>query len=220
MKKDFIKPSASTTTIIGSSDGPTSVFVASGKYKLSLKQQLQKKSFELRKKWYALWIKPNPHTIEEVVDYIRKKYDFIEVSRTSKKYQRLYQELRSSFIMQYEPKLLGEYAALPELKSQSQEDVKEFLEKMHMRQEKANEVPEELFSLDCYFFEMQEKDIHMEIQLESHFEYIGGGTSGRKVSKFHKIYKDVYKYYGVSEDDIKNHTKRYENLLRQLAIRH
>ena len=41
-------------TIIGSSDRPTSVFVASGKHKVSLKQRLQKKSFELRKKVYLM----------------------------------------------------------------------------------------------------------------------------------------------------------------------
>lgn len=206
-------------TVIGSGDGPTSVFIADRNSKLNVRQILLKKRFELRKKWHALWIKQNPHTIEEVVDYIRNKYDFIEVSRESKKYQRLYQELRSSFIMQYEPQLLGEYAALPELKSQNKDDVKEFLEQMRLRQEKANDVPEEIFSLNCYFFEKQEGDLHMEIQLESRFEYIGGGTSGRNVSKFHKIYKDVYKYYGASEDDIKNHTKRYEDLLRTLALK-
>lgn len=207
-------------TVIGSNDGPTSVFIASGKHKQSFKQQLQKKSFELRKKWYTLWIKPGTHTIEEVAEYIRKNHHFIEIPKDSPKYQRLYQELRSSFIMKYEPQLLGEYVALPELKSQNEDDVKVFLEQMRLRQEKASKVPEELFSLDYYNFEKQDKDLHMELQLESRFGYIGGGTSGKRISKFHKIYKDVYKYYGVSEDDIKNHTKRYENLLRQLAIRH
>ena len=206
-------------TVISSNDGPTSIFITSGKHKLSLKQQLKKKSFELRKKWYALWIKSNPHTIDETVEFIREKYDFIEVSRTSKKYQRLYQELRSSFIMQYEPHLLGEYEDIPKLESQKEEDIKKFLDIMRSRQEKAKEVPKEMFSLDCYFFEKREGDLHMEIQLESRFEYIGGGTSGSKTSKFHKIYKDVYKYYGVSEEDIKNNSKRYQNLLQTLAMR-
>lgn len=212
--------SKDNVTIIGGSDGPTSVFIASGSHKPNMKQKLQRKMFEYRKKWFSIWIKPNPHTIKEVADYIRDKYDFMELTKESPKYQRLYKELRSSFVMQYEPQLLGEYAALPELKSQNEEDVKEFLATMRLRQEKANEVPEELFSLNCYFFEKQEKDIHMEIQLESRFEYIGGSTSSKKISKFHKIYKDVYKYYGVSEDDIVNNTKRYQNLLRTLALRH
>ena len=111
------------------------------------------------------------------------------------------------------------YATLPELKSQNENDVKAYLEQMRLRQEKASEVPEKLFSLDYYYFEKQNKDLHMELQLESRFAYIGGGTNGKRISKFHKIYKDVYKYYGVSEDDIRNNTKRYQNLLRTLARR-
>lgn len=220
MEKSVIKPNASSTTIISSSDGPTAVFLSNGKHKPNIKQRIQKKLFELRKKWYALWIKPNPHTMEEVAVYIRKKYGFKELPKKSKKYQRLYNELRSSFIMQYEPHLLGEYAVLPELKSENETDVKEFLEQMRLRQEKAKEVPEKLFALDYYYFEKNEKGVHMEIQLESRFGYIGGGASGKFISKYHKIYKDVYKYYGVSKKDIANNSKRYQNLLRQLAIRH
>jgi len=220
MEKELIKPSASNMAIIGSSDGPTSVFICSDKRKPNMKQRIQKKLFQLQKKWYALWIKPNPHSMKEVADHIREKYDFVELSKDSKKYQRLYNELRSSFIMQYEPHLLGEYATLPELKSETEEGVKEFLEQMRLRHEKANEVPEELFSLDYYYFEKEENGVQMEIQLESHYGYIGGGASGKSISKYRKINKDVYRYYGVSEEDINNQTKRYDNLLRQLAMRH
>lgn len=109
---------------------------------------------------------------------------------------------------------------MPELKSESQDDVKAFLDQMRLRQEKAGEVPDEVFALDYYYFEKQDGNMQMEIQLESRFGYIGGGASGKSIRKFHRIYKDVYRYYGVSEEDIKNHTKRYEDLLRQLAICH
>ena len=220
MEKEFITPTASDTTIIGGSDGPTSVFILGKNHKPNMKQRIQRAMFRLRKKWHALWIKPKPHTMEETANYIRKKYDFVELPRDSMKYQRLYNELRCSFIIMNEPQLLGEYATPPELKGKSQEDVKEFFDKLQLQQEKASEVPEELFPLEYYYFEKQEKDIHMELQLEARFEYIGGGASGKFISKFHKIEKDVYKYYGVSEEDIKNHTKRYENLLRCLASRH
>ena len=54
--------------------------------------------------------------------------------------------------------------------------MKAFLEQMRLRQEKASEVSEELFSLDYYYFEKQDKDLHMELQLESQFEYISSVT--------------------------------------------
>lgn len=220
MKKSFIQSKAANTGIIGGSDGPTAVFFSSSKHKPNMKQNIQRKLFELRKKWYALWIKPNPHTMEEVAAYIQKKYRFKRVPKKSKKYQRLYNELRSSFIMQYEPQLLGEYAVAPELKSEKEADINKFLEQMQLRQEKAKEVPEELFALEYYLLKKKTKGVHMEIQLESRFGYIGGSASGKFISKYHKIYKDAYKYYGVSKADIVNNSKRYQDLLRKLAIRH
>ena len=219
MEKSFEKTNGTNTTIIGSSDGPTSVFLVGG-HKPNIKQKIQKKAFELRKKWYALWIKPGTHTMEDVACYVKEKYHFVECSKDSKIYRHQYDELRASFIMQYQPELLGEYAKLPELASEEENEIREFLAQMRIRQEKAKEVPEELFSLDYYYLEKQEKDDNMHIQLESHYEYIGGGFSGGKNNNFKRIYKDIYKYYGVSEDDIANNTKRYQNLLRTLAIRH
>ena len=219
MKKDIIPPNTSNTTIIHSNDGPTSVFWLDRNRKRTMKQKIQQKQFELRKKWHALWIKPNPHTMEETAAYIRKKYDFTELPKESKKYQRMYHEIRSSFIMQYAPHLLGEYAALPELKSRNEADVKEFLDQMRLRQEKAANVPEEQFFIEFYVFEKEENDNHMELQLESHYGYIGGSASGTFISKHHKILKDIYHYYGVSEDDIRNHTKRYEDLLNRKSYK-
>lgn len=75
------------TTIIGGSDGPTSVFVIGRNHKPSMKQRMQRAMFRFRKKWHALWIKPNPHTMGETANYIREKYDFVELPRDSKKYQ-------------------------------------------------------------------------------------------------------------------------------------
>ena len=220
MEKTLIEPKAANTTIISSSDGPTAVFVAGRNHRPNIKQRMQRRVFELRKRWYALWIKPGTHTMEEVVRYIKEKYHFVEISQNSKKYHFLYEELRASFLMQYQPELLGEYAAMPELSNHEEDGIQEFLSQMELRKQKAKEVPENVFSLDYYYLEKKENDNHMEIQLESHFDYIGGGFSGKKHSNFRKICKDIYKYYGVSKEDIANNTKRYQNLLRQLAMRH
>ena len=39
------------------------------------------------------------------------------------------------------------------------------------------------------------------------------------MKKYDRIFRDVYKYYGVTQDDIDNQTKRYEDMLRTLARR-
>lgn len=213
------KRNSAAVSVISGCDGPTSVFILEGN-RLNFKQRLQSPFFQVRRKWFALWIKPNPHTMDEVAAYIQEKYGFKELPKDSKKYRRQYEELRASFIMQYQPELLDEYVNQPELISKDESGVQEFLKQMELRQQKAKEVPEEVFSLEYYYFEKEDDESSMHIQLEAKYSYVGGGASGKNISKYHKIYKDICKYYGVSKEDIENHTERYENLLRTLAIRH
>ena len=61
----------------------------------------------------------------------------------------------------------------------------------------------------------------MHVVIEKKFEHIGGGASGSKkaLREYHKIFKDIYRYYGVTQEDIDQKTKRYEALVRQLALR-
>ena len=47
--------------------------------------------------------------------------------------------------------------------------------------------------------------------------FIGGSFSGpgkREKKQYEKMYHDVYRYYGVSMEDIANKTKRYEDVVR------
>ena len=55
--------------------------------------------------------------------------------------------------------------------------------------------------------------------IEKRFAYIGGGVSGDKkqMRRFHRIYKGVHRYYGVTAEDIKNKSKRYEQVIRALS---
>ena len=61
-------------------------------------------------------------------------------------------------------------------------------------------------------------DDDMYIIIEKRFAYIAGGVSGNKkeMRRFHKIFKDVHKYYGVTSEDIEMKSKRYEQVVRAL----
>lgn len=60
----------------------------------------------------------------------------------------------------------------------------------------------------------------MHIIIEKNYSYIGGGSSGSKniTKSFLRIYKDVYKYYGVTKVDIENETKRFNDVVRALSM--
>lgn len=55
--------------------------------------------------------------------------------------------------------------------------------------------------------------------VEEKYGHISGGACGNKrvIKKFNKLYCNIYKYYGVTEEDIRNKSERYEELIHTLA---
>lgn len=213
--------SASSVSIIGGADGPTSFFIA-GRQKLSMKHKIQRIIFRIRKAWTTKNIKAEPHTINEVISYIKDKYGFEEMDHADEEYQEQYTQMRSSSIMQYAPELLGKYSTSPKLTTRDEEGIKMFMKQNELRQRAAESISQEVFDVDLHILKAESADIQIEFLVESRYGYIGGGFSGPNNAgkrQYEKMYRDVYRYYGVSGEDIDNKTKRYENLVRVLARR-
>lgn len=205
--------------MIGKSDGPTAVTVIKRNSKLTWKQKLEKCKYKIKRAYIEHTIKAKSHSLDEVIDYIVNVHGFIELDNDEVRFER--DELRASFIMQYAPELLGEYATMPRLKSEYKEDIEAYIKQFQVRQQRAKEVPVSEFDIDFHKFQISFGDINdnMYIIVEKRFAYIGGGVSGDKkvMRRFHRIFKDVHKYYGVTAEDIKNKTKRYEQVIRALT---
>lgn len=206
-------------SVIGKSDGPTAVTVIKRNSKLTLKQKLEKCKYKIKRAYVEHTIKAKGHSLDEVIDYIINKHGFVEIDNDEVRFER--DEMRASFIMQYAPELLGEYATMPQLKSESKEDIQAHIREFQERQQRAMEIPIEKFDIDVHKFQISFEDINdnMYIIVEKRFAYIGGGASGDKkvMRRFHRIFKDVHRYYGVTDEDIKNKTKRYEQVIRALT---
>ena len=206
-------------SVIGKSDGPTAVTVIKRNSKLTWKQKLEKCKYKIKRAYVEHTIKAKGHSLDEVIDYIINKHGFVEIDNDEVRFER--DELRASFIMQYAPELLGEYATMPRLKSESKEDVEEHIKQFQVRQQRAMEVPISEFDIDFHKFQISHEDINdnMYINIEKRFAYIGGGVSGDKkvMRRFHRIFKDVHRYYGVTAEDIENKSKRYEQVIRALS---
>ena len=205
---------------IGKPDGPTAYFVIGGKnQKPTLKQRFQKWRFGKKKAHAAKKIKANPHTLDEVCEYIKTSLGFEELSQESKVYQHEYKELRAGFLIQHAPELLGEHRKRPQLKGQSEEEIREFMDAVEAQKQVALQVPKEDFDIDFRMFKKKLGDGEQHILIEKRYAYIGGGASGntKTVNQFKKVYRAVHRYYGVTKEDIKNKTRRYEDYLKQLA---
>lgn len=221
VKKQFDKKAVSHVEIIGGADGPTSVFVLGEEHgKTTLKQMIYKSLYTKREKRVIRSIKANSHSMDEVIEYTKTKWGYSEADRDTEEFQTEYRELRNAFLLQYSPELLGELAELPKLESHSADAVKAFMEQMDQRKKAAEEISKELFDIELCVLERRDKDVSSKIMIEKKYGYIGGSASGKKnIKKFDKLFRDIYKYYGVSQEDIDKKTKRYEELIKVLAGR-
>ena len=167
-------------------------------------------------------LKANPHSMEQVADYIVTELGFSEVDKTNAEYKTEYLQMRASFILQYKPELLGDLAETPRLENHEEETIKLFMEKIEQRQKAAEDIPPDIFDIDLHIYEKGDGNNQSRITVEKNYGYIGGSASGSKngfMREFDKTFRKVYQYYGVTQKDIDNNTKRYIELVKTLARR-
>lgn len=166
-------------------------------------------------------LKADAHTMDEVSGYVMNELGYREIDKSDSQYQEEYGQMRTSFLLQYQPDLLGELSNAPKLESHDEESLKKFLEQLEKRQKAAEDIPTDLFDIDLHIYTKKEKKLESSIIIEKRYEYIGGSATGSKraMKKFNALFRKIYLYYGVTQKDIDEHSKRYEDVVRTLALR-
>ena len=115
---------------------------------------------------------------------------------------------------------MGNLAYIPDLTEHTEEAIAEYLEKMKLRQEVAKGISKEEFDIDFHKFVKQNGDNEAHFIIEKTSDYIGGGASGntKTVRNHNREFKQVYKYYGVSQEDIDNKSERFKEVVSTLAL--
>lgn len=93
---------------------------------------------------------------------------------------------------------------------------------IEQRQKAVEEIPAELFDIDLCILKKDRVKFNSRLIFEKNFGYIGAsvsGTSKKEMKRYDRVFRNVYQYYGVTQNDIDNRTKRYEELLATLARR-
>lgn len=219
-----MKKSANSCTIIGGADGPTSVFVAGKPKKMSisgLKYKIRSLGYRKKRKKIMASIEANPHSIEEVIDYMQTKYQAVEVPEGSDRWKEQRKCCKQNLVQKYQPELIGEDLKLEKPDINDEQSVKEFLKRVEAQQEKAANVPEELFPMDYHIYEISvENQGEIEIEIEKHHAYFSATSSEFKRGRLkhvQQVVKDIYQYYGVSGQDIAENSERYMMLVSVLA---
>ena len=212
--------SKESIAIIGGADGPTSVFVAGRKKGIRIKHRIKNRIYRWKGKRAAKRITAGERTLTEVVTYAVKEYDAVEADITQRKYATQKNCLKESLISRYRPELLGELAEVSRPDDYTPETVKALQEQFQARREKVKAISEEAMPMDFHIYEICLGDGRLEMEIDYHWNTFGISYSGSKKSmkRMKEIAKDLYLYYGVSEEDIRKKSERYHSLLATLSV--
>lgn len=172
---------AGSVSIIGGADGPTSIFIAGKGGKVKLTTRIQNYFRKLKRNRLKKQITANPHTLEEVVELLKREYGAVEVSQQSFNYQEQRKCLKASLVMRHRPDLFGELMDLKLPEGENVEALKTFLGQIQEREKMAAEIADDIFPLDFHIYEIKcPENCMMQIGVETVWQVIDGSFSGDK----------------------------------------
>jgi len=207
-------------SIIGGADGPASIFIdAEETQKRSLKDKFKHAIYRYKKKKVEKSIIANPHSLSETVQYAKDNYAFVEAVTTGTDYVEQKKCLRESLILKHKPDILGEMQEIPTPDFSDDNEVKVYFEKLRRRSESSAAIPDDVLPMDFHLYELKIGNGVLRVEVDYAWDIFEISYSGnrRVFNKFKKISKELYSYYGVSMDDIKNKTNRYSSLVAVLT---
>jgi hypothetical protein len=212
MKKRMKQKSKNAISIIGGADGPTSIFIAGHSKKQPLKIRIKNSIYRYKRKKVEKTIVANPHSLSETVRYAKDKYELTETAPADREYIEQIKCLKESLILQYEPELLGEMKDIPVPDFSNEASVKEYWGKIKTRSEMIAEMPDSIIPMDFHLYKIRIDDDFLEMEIDYTWNIFGMSYSGNKavMKKFKKISRDLYSYYGVTEEDIKSALECYD----------
>lgn len=150
---------------------------------------------------------------------MKQKYHASEVSRTKKKYIDQYTSAREGLILTHRPELLGDLGKMVRPDVWDEKAAMEMYRQIQLRSERIAQIPEDELPMDFHLYEIRIGNGRMEIGMDFQWDIFGMSYSGSKktMKKLRKVARELYLYYGVSQEDIRNRTKRYSSLLTTLS---
>ena len=211
--------SKSGVSIIGGADGPTSIFIAGRAQKRPLKVRIRSILYRFKRKIAEKKVVAGEHTLDELVQYAKNSYNLIETNSSERKYIEQQNNLKESLILQHKPEILGEMKDIPKPNIYNEKSIREYLYKIEARREMIAEMPDNVIPMNFHLYEIRIGDDSLEMDIDYIWNIFAISYSGNKkvMKQFQKISKDLYIFYGVSEDDIKKKTERYLSLVTVLS---
>lgn len=221
-----MRKNAASCQIIRGMDGPTSVFIAGKEKNLRrrISRALQDRKSQRKRDKARRSIVPGTHTVQEVILYAKDRYGMVEMDSSYRGYEERKRSRKQNLIYRKRPELLQEEKRIPPPKDfRDEKALKEYtrqvMEWTAMRDREIDAIPPEVFPTDYHLFvsdKGMQGTLEMEIDMlygDIAVSYFDGNGDTMKA-----IVKDIYRYYGVSQEDIDHNTERYRELLMVLSM--
>lgn len=208
-------------SIIGGADGPTSIFIAGriGKGRRPFKVRVKNMLYRQRRRRIAGRIRPRFHSLKQVALFMKREYGAVELSWEGLEYQERIAGLKEMLIIQNKPELLEGLAEVKHPEEYTKEAMEEMVRQIERRSEAIARIPDDQLTMDFHVYQIVIDGGRMEVEIDYLWDVFGISYSGSKkaMKELRKISCRLYLYYGVTEEDIKEESKRYSSLLTALA---
>lgn len=172
---------AGSVSIIGGADGSASIFIAGKGSKVKFTTRIQNYFRKLKRNRVKKRITTNPHTLEEVMELLKRKYGAKEVSQQSLNYLEQRKCLKASLVMRHRLALLGKMVDLKPPEGEDVEALKAFWEQIQKREKMAAEIADDIFPVDFHIYEIKcPENCMMQIGVETVWQVLDGSFSGDK----------------------------------------
>ena len=144
-----------------------------------------------------------------------KNNNLMPISIEQIKYHNEKKSVKEAVIYKYKPELLGEFQHISAPDISDEKSMQEFYQLLEERERIIETISDEEISMDFKMYEFVQGNSHLEMVLDSKWNilYVNYGGDREQMRKLKKIAQDIYLYYGVTEEDIKNKTERYAALV-------
>lgn len=206
----------SSVSIIFGADGPTSVFIAGKSKPKTLGNQIRSSLYKHRYRRAEKKIRANPHTLQQLIAYAGQKYHAAEILPTERKYLRQYACAKENLIAAHKPELLD---GLPEITPPdilNRKTSQELSRQLHVRSEMIAKIPDHEMPMDFHIYELRTAHGRAEMKIDFIWGLLELSYSG-KPKALKKLTRELYLYYGVTEEDIRDKTQRYLSLISVLS---
>lgn len=144
----------------------------------------------------------------------------MELQEENDDYNRRRKECKAALVRRYAPDLIGRSWELTTPDVKDEDSIQNYLERVEELQNLAMSVPDEQFQMDYHLYHISIPECgEYSLEIERNYAVMMSTYSAMhgKRKCMEQINKDIFTFYGVSEQDIMEKSERYSLLVTTFA---